>query len=67
MNWKFYVFFILLMDMIILLWGEKWFFFGLFLVIFIFMGFVEEDGKINIIFKGFLSIYGFFLFYLIFV
>lgn len=62
MNWKFYVFFILLMDMIILLWGEKWFFFGLFLVIFIFMGFVEEDGKINIIFKGFLSIYVFFCF-----
>lgn len=24
------------------------------------MGFVEEDGKINIIFKGFLSIYVFF-------
>lgn len=60
MNWKFHAPLTSLMDMVTPLRGEKWFLFGLLLVIFISTGFAEEDGKTNTTSKGFPSIYGFF-------
>lgn len=60
MNWKFHAPLTSLMDLITPLRGEKWFLFGLLLVIFISTGFAEEDGKTNTTSKGFPSIYGFF-------
>lgn len=56
MNWKFHAPLTSLMDMITPLRGEKWFLFGLLLVIFISTGFAEEDGKTNTTSKGFPSI-----------